>query len=141
MANCFKALQIKPKDRSYTVAGGEVSTDVVPLDQLKRIAGIIDEIVRMEESTELDRARMRLCQDRDGLKAVYAAEEGKDLTAPSPPGVPLAAGASTRPLPIQTTEPIPMTSVPSGDYIGRTSKTKLVRSPTRLQTFSCHPTS
>lgn len=69
-------------------------TDEVPLDQLKRIAGIIDEAVR----TELDRARMRLRQDWDVLKA---AEEGKDLNAPSVPGVPLAAGASIRPLPVQ----------------------------------------
>jgi hypothetical protein len=103
----FSSLQMKPKDRSYTVAGGEVSTDVVPLDQLKRIAGIIDEVVRTEGSVELDRARMRLHQDWDGLKAAYAAEEGKDLAASSPPGVPLAAGASIHPPQLQTTDPVP----------------------------------
>tara|TARA_R110002003_G_scaffold110_15_gene9351 strand:+ start:133 stop:2904 length:2772 start_codon:yes stop_codon:yes gene_type:complete len=71
----FSGLKLDSKAEGVEAQGDEVSTAVVPLDQLKRIAEIMEEVIRNEGSVELDRAKLRLQCDWDGLKASYAAEE------------------------------------------------------------------
>lgn len=49
----FAGLDIKPKNESIKTTGNEVSTDVVPLDQLKNIAKIMRSVIRREGRVEL----------------------------------------------------------------------------------------
>lgn len=79
LAELFRALKIKPKDTKIKTTGDEVSKDVVPLDQLKRIAGILKEVIQKEGNVELDRAKLRHNRDWDGLKASYAREEAGEV--------------------------------------------------------------
>jgi hypothetical protein len=77
LIDLFRALKIKPKDKKIEPTGDELSTDVVPLEQLKRIARIMKEVINEEGSEELGRAKMRRDRDWDGLKAAYAADDVK----------------------------------------------------------------
>jgi hypothetical protein len=71
LAELFLGLKTKPKNKKVQPTAGDVSTDVVPLDQLKRITNLMRDTIRNEGSVELDRAQMRLDRDWDGLKAAY----------------------------------------------------------------------
>ncbi|KAF2034725.1 hypothetical protein EK21DRAFT_97359 [Setomelanomma holmii] len=77
----FDGLKIKPKLKDVEARGDEISRDVVPLDQLKRIAAFMEDLIRKEGSVELDRAELRLRRNWDGLKASYAAEEARQHDA------------------------------------------------------------
>lgn len=77
LIDLFSALKIKSKDKKIESTGNELSTDVVPLEQLKRIARIMKEVITEEGSEELNRAQMRRDRDWDLLKAVYAADGAK----------------------------------------------------------------
>ncbi|KAH7077094.1 hypothetical protein FB567DRAFT_477618, partial [Paraphoma chrysanthemicola] len=71
----FERLKIKPKAKDVKVKGDELSTDVVALDQLKRVAKIMEGVIQSEGSVELDRAKLRVQRDWAGLKKSYAAED------------------------------------------------------------------
>lgn len=77
LGELLHALKIKPEDKKIQATGDKVSKDVVPLDQLKRIATIMESAILAEGSVELDRAKMRLSYDWEGLEAEYAAEEAR----------------------------------------------------------------
>lgn len=77
LIDLFRALKIKSKDKKIEPSGNELSTDVVPLEQLKRIARIMKEVIIEEGSEELNRAQMRRNRDWDLLKAAYAADGAK----------------------------------------------------------------
>jgi hypothetical protein len=89
LSELFRGLKIKPRDKKIETKGDEVSSDVVPLEQLKRIAKVLEEVIHKEGDVELQRARMRLSRDWDGLKASYAADDFmRDDTVPAAPSAP-----------------------------------------------------
>jgi hypothetical protein len=71
----FSALRIKPNDNKIETTGNELSTEVVPLDQLKRIAKLMERFIKKEGSLELHRANLRQKNEWTELKASYGAEE------------------------------------------------------------------
>lgn len=83
LADLLEALKIKPKKKNVASSGDEVSAEVVPLDQLKRIAKLMEGVILEEGGAELKRAKMRLGRDWDGLKAECAADEAKARDVPS----------------------------------------------------------
>jgi hypothetical protein len=97
LSELFRGLKTKPKDMKVETTGGEVSKDVVPLDQLRRIAKVLEEVIHKEGSVELERAKMRLGRDWDSLKASYAADDFmQGDTVPVAPSAP-AHEADQRP--------------------------------------------
>jgi hypothetical protein len=89
LSELFRGLKIKPKGKKTETNGDEVSSDVVPLDQLKRIAKVLEEVIHNEGDVELQRAKMHLGRDWDGLKASYAADDFmQGDTVPAAPSAP-----------------------------------------------------
>jgi hypothetical protein len=84
LVELFSALKTKPKNKKVKTSGDEMSTEVVPLEQLKRITKILEAVISKEGSVELDRARMRLGRDWDGLKVAYDSEKDKEHGSGSP---------------------------------------------------------
>jgi hypothetical protein len=74
----FKAFKLEPGEDPEETTGQEVSTHVLPLDQLKRIAKMMRGFIRKEGNTELVRARLRHGRDWDGLNASYDAEDAEE---------------------------------------------------------------
>ncbi|KAH8731335.1 hypothetical protein GQ44DRAFT_589216, partial [Phaeosphaeriaceae sp. PMI808] len=74
IAELLRGLNINPKSGRSSKTQDEISTDVVPLDQLKSIAKIMKGLIQEEGSVELDRAKLRLNCQWDDLKASYDAE-------------------------------------------------------------------
>jgi hypothetical protein len=72
LSELFRGLKIKLKDKKVEINDGEMSTKVAPLDQLKRIAKIMEAVICEEGSVELDRANMRLDRDWKGLRDDYS---------------------------------------------------------------------
>ena len=77
LTELFEALKLKTKAPKSKATGDEVSKDVAPLDQMKRIAEMMGDLIRKDGDMELKRAKMRLGRDWNGLKASYAAEEAE----------------------------------------------------------------
>jgi hypothetical protein len=72
----LSALGIKPKgDKIDADKGDEVFTDVVPLNQLGRIAKLMETLIRKDGSMESYRADLRLKSDWVGFRTSYAAED------------------------------------------------------------------
>jgi hypothetical protein len=87
ITDLFRALQIDPKTKkgeeaeAEEGAGYQLSTKVVPLKQIRRVAEMIQDLTRSEGDVELKRAKLRVKGDWEGLKASYAAEEaGRDTS-------------------------------------------------------------
>jgi hypothetical protein len=85
LSELFRGLKIKPKDKKVETNGDDVSTDVVPLDQLKRITKILEVVICKEGSVELDRAKMRLARDWSGIRADYIKVYNSGLQEHHPP--------------------------------------------------------
>ncbi|KAG9196675.1 hypothetical protein G6011_01796 [Alternaria panax] len=94
ITDLFRALQIGPKIKkeegeaeAEEGAGQQLSTKVVPLRQIRRVAEMIQDLTRSRGDVELERAKLRVKGDWGGLKASYAAEEaGRETsTAETPP--------------------------------------------------------
>ncbi|CAN9363065.1 unnamed protein product [Alternaria alternata] len=87
ITDLFRALQIDPKTKkgeeaeAEEGAGYQLSTKVVPLKQIRRVAEMIQDLTRSEGDVELKRAKLRVKGVWEGLKASYAAEEaGRDTS-------------------------------------------------------------
>jgi hypothetical protein len=119
LAGLFRGLKINPKDRKVETTGEEVSTDVVPLDKLKHITRILEEVIREGGSVELDRAEMRCELNWDGLKAAYDSEKGK-MHNSGPQGQSLTVRngrqVSDAVLPITQEEPAESENLPPGHW-------------------------
>ncbi|CAG5183999.1 uncharacterized protein ALTATR162_LOCUS10859 [Alternaria atra] len=82
----FRALQIEPKTKKEKEAeaeegaGQQLSTKVVPLKQIRRVAEMMLDLTRGKGDVELMRAKLRVKGDWEGLKASYAAEEAEKET-------------------------------------------------------------
>ncbi|KAL1793051.1 hypothetical protein ACET3X_008033 [Alternaria dauci] len=87
ITDLFHALQIDlhPKKEEEVGTGEEaaqqLSAKVVPLKQIRRIAEMMQDMTRDQGDVELERAKLRVKGDWEGLKASYAAEETKRETS------------------------------------------------------------
>jgi hypothetical protein len=83
ITDLFRALQIEPKtkkeeeEEAQEGAGQQLSTSVVPLKQIRRVAEMMQDLTRDKGDVELKRAKLRVKGDWEGLKASYAAEEAE----------------------------------------------------------------
>ena len=75
IAQLFIALKLKPQDKKVKTTGGELSKNVLPLNQLRQISKIMADVIREAGGVELKRAKMRSARDWEGLRHEYAAEK------------------------------------------------------------------